>query len=36
MIVKVSTVHEVEDEAELVWGVEGIGHADNEGTIVAR
>lgn len=36
MVVKVSTVHEVEYEAELVRGVEGVGHADNEGAIVAR
>ena len=36
MVVQVSTVHEVEDKAELVRGVEGVGHANNEGTIVAR
>ena len=36
MVVKVAPVHEVEDEAELVLGVEGVGHADNEGTVVAR
>ena len=36
MVVEVAPVHEVEDEAELVLGVEGVGHADNEGTVVAR
>ena len=36
MVVQVSTVHEVEDKAELVRGVEGVGHANNEWTIVAR
>ena len=35
MVVEVATVHEVEDEAEFVLGVEGVGHADNEGTVVA-
>ena len=35
MVVKVAPVHEVEDEAELVLGVEGVGHADNEGAVVA-
>ena len=35
MVVKVAPVHEVEDEAELVLGVEGVGHADDEGTVVA-
>lgn len=28
------TVHQVQDEAEFVWRVEGIGHADNEGTVL--
>ena len=32
---EVAAVHEVEDEAELVGGVEGVGHADNEGAVVA-
>ena len=36
MVVKVSPVHEVQDEAELVGGVEGVGHADDEGAVVAR
>ena len=35
MVVEVAPVHEVEDEAELVLGVEGVGHADDEGTVVA-
>ena len=35
MVVEVSTVHEVEDEAELVLGVEGVCHADYEGAVVA-
>ena len=35
MVVEVAPVHEVEDEAELVGGVEGVGHADNEGAVVA-
>ena len=35
MVVEVAPVHEVEDEAELVLGVEGVGHADNEGAVVA-
>ena len=35
MVVEVATVHEVEDEAEFVLGVEGVGHADNEGAVVA-
>ena len=35
MVVQVSTVHEVENKAKLVWCVEGVGHADDEGTIVA-
>lgn len=29
------TVHEVEDEAELVGRVEGVGHADDEGAVLA-
>ena len=36
MVVKVSAVHEVEDKAKLVRGVEGVGHTDDEGAIVAR
>jgi hypothetical protein len=28
------TVHEVEDEAELVGRVEGVRHADDEGTVL--
>ena len=35
MVVEVAAVHEVEDEAEFVLGVEGVGHADNEGAVVA-
>ena len=35
MVVEVAAVHEVEDEAELVGGVEGVGHADDEGAVVA-
>ena len=35
MIMKISTIHEVEDEAELVLGVEGVCHADDEGAVVA-
>ena len=36
MIVKVSSVHEVQDEAEFVRSMEGVGHADDEGTVVTR
>ena len=32
---EVAAVHEVEDEAELVGGVECVGHADDEGAVVA-
>ena len=28
-----TSVHEVKDEAEFVWGVEGVRHADDERTI---
>lgn len=28
------TVHEVEDEAQLVWRVEGVGHAHDEGAVL--
>lgn len=28
------TVHEVQDEAELVGGVEGVRHADDEGAVL--
>ena len=35
MIVQVAPVHQVQDEAELVRGVEGVGHAYNEWTVVA-
>ena len=35
MIVKVAPVHEIQYEAELVWRVEGVGHAHNEGAVVA-
>ena len=35
MVVEVAPVHEVEDEAELVLGVEGVGHAHDEGAVVA-
>ena len=35
MVVEVAAIHEVEDEAELVGGVEGVGHTDNEGAVVA-
>lgn len=30
------TVHQVQDEAEFVWCVEGVGHADNEGTVLEQ
>ena len=33
VVVEVAAVHEVEDEAELVGGVEGVGHADDEWAI---
>ena len=32
---QVAAVHEVEDEAELVRGVEGVRHTDDEGAVVA-
>ena len=32
---EVAPVHQVENEAEFVRGVEGVGHADNEGTVMA-
>ena len=35
MIVQVAPVHQVQDEAELVRGVEGVGHAYNEWTVVS-
>ena len=35
MVVQVSPVHEVQDEAELVGGVEGIGHTDYEGAVMS-
>lgn len=35
MIVQVTAVHEVEDEAEFVGGVKCIGHADDEWAILA-
>lgn len=28
------TIHQVQDEAEFIWRVEGVGHADNERTIL--
>ena len=34
MIMKISTIHEVEDEAEFVRGVESVGHTNYEGTVV--
>ena len=32
---QVSPVHQIQDEAELVRGVKGVGHADDEGTILS-
>lgn len=28
------TVHQIQDEAEFIWRMEGIGHTDNERTIL--
>lgn len=36
VVVEVAPIHQVEDEAELVGGVEGVGHAHDEGTVVTR
>ena len=36
MIVKVSPIHEVQDEAEFVGSMKGVCHADNEGTVMTR
>ena len=36
VVVEVAPVHQVEDEAELVGGVEGVGHTHDEGTVVTR
>jgi len=35
VVVQVAAVHQVEDEAELVRRVEGVGHADDERTVLA-
>ena len=34
MVVQVPTVHQVQDEAELIRGVEGVGHAHDEGAVM--
>ena len=34
VIVQVSTVHQVKDEAEFVYCLEGIVEIDNKGTVV--
>ena len=34
VVVKVAAVHEVENEAEFVGCVEGVGHAHDEGTVL--
>ena len=35
MVVQVATIHQVQYEAQLIRGVEGVGHAHDEGTVVA-
>ena len=35
MVVEVPAIHQVQDETELVRGVEGIGHTDDEGAVMA-
>lgn len=35
VVVKVAAVHQVEYEAQLVRRLEGVGHADDEGTVLS-
>ncbi len=33
---QVATVHEVQDEAQLLWSLKSVRHADDEGTAVLK
>lgn len=36
MVVEVAAIHQVEDEAEFVRRLEGVRHADDEGTVLLQ
>ncbi len=36
VVVQVTAVHEVQDEAQLLWCLEGVCHADDEGAAVLK